>query len=73
MNDNISTHSIDLNRNISDILDMEQEFDEHDSDSSSEEIRHTVEVSKELGFDIEVDNPILKEVMGGEGEQIIGQ
>ncbi|XP_023748838.1 uncharacterized protein LOC111897099 [Lactuca sativa] len=45
---------------------MEQEFDEHDSDSSSEEIRHTVEVSKELGFDIEVDNPILKEVMGGE-------
>ena len=73
MNDNISTHSIDLNRNTSDIPNMEKEFDEHDFDSSSVELRRTVEVSKELGFDIKVDNPILKEVMGGEGDQIVSQ
>ncbi|CAH1444381.1 unnamed protein product [Lactuca virosa] len=43
-----------------------------DSPSSSSEIRNTVEVGNILGFEIDGDNPILKEVLG-ENESKLGE
>ncbi|CAI9298122.1 unnamed protein product [Lactuca saligna] len=44
---------------------------EVDSPSSSSEIRNIMEVDNILGFEVDVDNPILKEVLGDDGENQI--
>ena len=44
------------------------ESDDESHSTSSSEIRNTVEVGKMLGFDMECDNEVLKDVMGEEGE-----
>ncbi|KAI3514004.1 hypothetical protein L1887_12320 [Cichorium endivia] len=44
-----------------------------DSPSSSSELRKTAMVGQLLGFDIEMDNPILKEVMEKTGENVVPQ
>ncbi|KAI3495870.1 hypothetical protein L1887_38216 [Cichorium endivia] len=41
---------------------------ESENSSASMEERKTVEVGKALGFGIELENPILQEVMGESGE-----
>ncbi|KAI3782599.1 hypothetical protein L2E82_12650 [Cichorium intybus] len=56
--------SIDLNRcTEQSSADVESEIS-----SASMEARKTMEVGKALGFDIELENPILQEVMGEAGE-----
>lgn len=64
--------SIDLNRfpvpSQVPLSDMEV-----DSPSSLSEIRNTVEVDNMLGFEVDVDNPVLKEVFGDDGENQIIQ
>ncbi|CAI9268513.1 unnamed protein product [Lactuca saligna] len=42
-----------------------------DSPSSSSEIRNTVEVGNIMSFEVDVDSPILKEVLGDDGENHI--
>ncbi|CAI9300814.1 unnamed protein product [Lactuca saligna] len=44
------------------------ESDDESLSTSSSEIRNTVEVGKMLGFDLECDNEVLKDVIGEEGE-----
>ncbi|KAI3508269.1 hypothetical protein L1887_23275 [Cichorium endivia] len=46
---------------------------DEDSPSSSSEFRKTAMVGQLLGFDIEMDNPILKEVMEKSGENVAPQ
>lgn len=49
------------------------ESDDDSHSTSSSEIRNTVEIGKILGFDMETDNPVLKEVFGEEGEKHLPQ
>ncbi|CAI9261707.1 unnamed protein product [Lactuca saligna] len=44
-----------------------------DSPSASSDIRNTIEVGRLLGFDVDVDNSVLMEVLGDEGENQIPQ
>ncbi|CAH1431072.1 unnamed protein product [Lactuca virosa] len=65
-----STTSIDLNRCASK---DNQRSEVSDSSSSSHELTKTVEVGNEVGFAINDEDPILKEVMEEAGEKIVAQ
>ncbi|KAI3502965.1 hypothetical protein L1887_31397 [Cichorium endivia] len=55
--------TLDLNKCTSDSV--------SEGTSSRMELERTVEIGKELGFEIEMGDPILKEVMGEKGENMI--
>lgn len=71
-NSNMPHPSLDLNRTP--ILSQIPLPDTNvESSSSPSEIRNTVEVGNILGFEIDSENPILKEILGDNGENQIIQ
>lgn len=61
-----SNNSLDLNREPSNSATNQIRSDEHD-ETVSNEIRQTVAIGNEIGFQLEVDNHVLVEVVGSRG------
>ncbi|CAI9303398.1 unnamed protein product [Lactuca saligna] len=71
MGDNEARTSIDLNRGLMENSQIESDQEPSDCVSSSLEAEKTTIIGKQLGFDIEMDNPILAEVLGDVGANTV--
>ncbi|KAI3497733.1 hypothetical protein L1887_33237 [Cichorium endivia] len=67
-----NSSSLDLNRKPPDINNVNAQFDNEESCSSSTEIERTIAIGADIGFQINRDDPLLVRILGETGE-IVGQ